>query len=351
MAESSNKTWRHRRNVTRPRKAKKQTLPAISESESLRGGRNWIDLPDDVTASILSQLSMFDILERAQKVCLTWRRICKDPMTWRAIHMEFHIHLRQQKIEGNFTSGKRNKHLRKFHNFNVHKMCHHAIDLSCGNLVDISIRNCGTDELLEHMTDSSRGIRRLSIVFSAYITMKGLSKVASKLPMLEDLAISYTPRISKSFGVLHSCEYLEVIGRSCPLLKSLKLNMHPGGMFNSIDNDDAFAIARTMHGLKNLQLFGNWMNHQGLHAILVGCPHLESLDLRQCTHLYLNSKGWGWRAIREGCSSHLQDLTTRRFEQITKLWLPDDSVHDYEHLAIDKIENRQYEEYNKDIMI
>ncbi|PRQ27963.1 putative leucine-rich repeat domain, L domain-containing protein [Rosa chinensis] len=48
-----------------------------------------------------------------------------------------------------------------------------------------------------------------------------------------------------------------------------------------------FAIAGTMHGLHHLMLLGNEMTNEGLCAILDGCPHLESLDLRQCLNLTL----------------------------------------------------------------
>ncbi|XP_004301173.1 PREDICTED: putative F-box/LRR-repeat protein 23-like [Fragaria vesca subsp. vesca] len=190
-------------------------------------------------------------------------------------------------------------------------MCHHAVHLSFGNLVDIRIRNCGTDELLQHMTDSSRGIRRLSIVFSAYITMEGVGKVASKIPLLEDLEISYTP-------------------------KQGRREEGEGDRFEPNDNRDAFAIAGTMHRLQNLQLFGNWLDHEGLHAILEGCPSLESLDLRQCIHLR-PSKQYGWRVRCE--------------EQIKNLRLPVDPIDDYEHIVIHRIVNRKYWEYMKDMMI
>ncbi|XP_004299010.1 PREDICTED: putative F-box/LRR-repeat protein 23 [Fragaria vesca subsp. vesca] len=337
MAPKTRQRRRYLR-INRPREPKKQTLS---------NSRNWIDLPDDITASILSRLSMFDILERAQMVCLTWRRICKDPLTWRTIRMEFDIHLPQEKVNGNFTSDKREKHLRK--SFSAHKMCRHAIHLSFGNLVDISIRNCGTDELHQHMTDSSRGIRRLSIVFSAHITMKGLSKVALKIPLLEDLEISYIPKSCNPFERYPYKEHesLQVIGHSCPLLKSLRWNKHEGDIFTFSDNCDAFAIARTMHGLQNLQLFGNWLSHQGLHDILEGCPRLESLDLRECIHLR-PSKQWGWRVKGR---SHLEDLRTRCFERIKNLRLPEDSTDDYEHIVIHGIVNTEYWEYMKDVMI
>ncbi|XP_004306415.1 PREDICTED: putative F-box/LRR-repeat protein 23-like [Fragaria vesca subsp. vesca] len=257
---------------------------------------------------------MFDILETAQRVCLTWRRICKDPMTWRTIRMEFDIQLSQQKIDDeNFTSDKEKEHLRKFDYFNARKMCHHAIHLSFGNLVDISIKNCGTDELLEHMTDSSTGIRRLRLVCSYGISDEGLIEVASKLPQLEDLDITYCRNLSH--------RPVEVLGRSCPLLRSFKLNKEWRKYSdNSLDeiiddegrrskDDEALAIAGTMHGLNHLQLFQNQLTNDGLKAILDGCPHLELLDLRSCFNLNL-----------EG------DLGRRCTEKIKRLFLPGDLI-------------------------
>ncbi|CDY21982.1 BnaC09g00880D [Brassica napus] len=48
---------------------------------------NWAELPSELTSSILRRLSSIDILENAQKVCTSWRGVCKDPAMWRKIDM------------------------------------------------------------------------------------------------------------------------------------------------------------------------------------------------------------------------------------------------------------------------
>jgi hypothetical protein len=40
--------------------------------------RNWLALPQDVTASILMRLEAFDILMSAQMVCSAWHNLCNE---------------------------------------------------------------------------------------------------------------------------------------------------------------------------------------------------------------------------------------------------------------------------------
>lgn len=96
---------------------------------------------------------------------------------------------------------------------------------------------------------------------------------------------SLLEELSCSNSLSQDC--LEVIGRSCPLLKSLNLeNLFfirriNAGLENSYDEDDkAFVIAKTMSGLRHLKLNGFFSNSGVLVAILDGCPLLESLNLR-----------------------------------------------------------------------
>ncbi|KAJ7969049.1 F-box protein [Quillaja saponaria] len=256
--------------------------------------RNWLELPQEVTSMILSKLGAIEILESAQKVCSQWRSISKDPLMWRTIDM---------------------RNLGDLHDmpYNLEKMCRHAIDRSCGQLVDINVEYFGTDELLEYITNSSSHLRRLRLVCCYYISDEGLIEIVAKLPLLEELDISIH-NLSK--------EPLEVVGRCCPLLKSVKLN-NQGYQHPSYEDDgDAFAIAQNMSKLRHLQIFGNKLTNYGLQAILDGCPHLESLDLRQCFNVSL-----------EG------DLGKICAEQIKVLRLPDDSTDDYEfHAAMDDME-------------
>jgi hypothetical protein len=97
--------------------------------------RNWLALPRDVTAAILMRLGVFEILTSAQMVCSPWHNLCKDPSMWRAVHM--------RNPEAPYWEFP----------YDLEKMCRHAVDRSCGQLVDINVENSGTDELLRHIAD------------------------------------------------------------------------------------------------------------------------------------------------------------------------------------------------------
>ncbi|KAE7996121.1 hypothetical protein FH972_000869 [Carpinus fangiana] len=249
------------------------------------GFRNWLELPRDLTESILLRLGAIEILTSAQWVCSPWRKLCKEPSMWLAIDM------RKPGDHWKFPQ--------------LEKMCREAVDRSCGQLVDIKVEDFGTDELLRHIADNSSQVKRLQLVRCYGISDEGLSEVAAKLPLLEELAISYC-QLSKSA--------LEDVGRSCPLLKSLKFNSREL-KYGEFD-EEALAIAKNMSELRCLQLYGNKLTNEGLHAILDGCPHLESLDLRRCFDV-----------------SFAGNLERRCAEQIKDLRLPHDSTDDYEFSA------------------
>lgn len=94
----------------------------------------WVELPEGVTEKILQKLGAFEILCTAQKVCTTWRRLCKDPSMWRVIDMRF------SGIGG----------LWEMENY-PDKMCIRAVDLSQGNAADINIEYFGSDGLLNYI--------------------------------------------------------------------------------------------------------------------------------------------------------------------------------------------------------
>ncbi|KAK8662010.1 hypothetical protein V6N13_091598 [Hibiscus sabdariffa] len=246
--------------------------------------RNWLELPPDVTASILSRLGAIEILNSAQKVCSQWRNICKDPSMWRSIDMR--------------NTGEREDGC-------IHeKMCFHAVDRSCGHLIDINIEYFGTDELLLHIAERSGHLKRLRL-FSCYSISDGtFGEVALKLPFLEELEI---------FICSISEHALEAIGRSCPLLKSLKYNLRY--CKDDVYDDEALAIAQSMPELRRLQLLGNGLTNKGLQAILDGCVRLEYLDLRQCLNVRLGK----------------EDLEKRCMERVKTLRRPYDSTHDCEY--------------------
>ncbi|XP_041994426.1 F-box protein SKIP19-like [Salvia splendens] len=92
---------------------------------------SWIDLPGDVTASILQRLGVEGMLTNAQKVCTTWWKVCKDPALWRVIDFS-------NPRQGIFND-----------EYNV--MCRHAVDRSQGQLVDLTIQYFGDDALLDYI--------------------------------------------------------------------------------------------------------------------------------------------------------------------------------------------------------
>jgi len=161
---------------------------------------------------------------------------------------------------------------------------------------------------------STNRLQWLRIANCYQISGKGLCDVANKLPELEELDIT-SRNLTK--------ESLEAIGRCCPLLKSLKLNVsNRRQLFER--NEDAFAIAETMSGLRRLQIIGSKMTDDGLLAILDGCPDLESLDLQEC-----------WYVKLEG------SLSKRCAEQIKDLRIP------YEYPSQDEIDYRLlYDDYS-----
>jgi len=110
-------------------------------------------------------------------------------------------------------------------------------------------------------------------------------------------------------------EDIESVGRYCPLLKSFTLNASKCttiGYSLSPDDCQALAISRSMPELWHLALILNPLTEVGLQAILDGCPHLVSLDLRYCN---IDLEG---------------DIGRRCRQQIVDLKQPHASTHDYE---------------------
>ncbi|CAN6808968.1 unnamed protein product [Brassica oleracea] len=248
---------------------------------------SWSELPTELTSSILQRLGAIEVLENAQKVCTSWRRVSKDPAMWRKIVM----------------------HNVEDLGYNLDIMYRHAVDRSQGGLVEIEIWDFGTDSLVNYIAYSSGNLRSLKLVKCYLVTDEGFTEALVKLPLFEELEVSY--------GSL-SRESLKSVAQSCPNLKTLKLN-HKGIKFyypRLFSDDDALAIAATMNGLRHLQLFGNNLTDDGLNAILDNCPNLEHLDLLQCFNVNI-----------------VGDLENRCSESIKVLRRPNDSIHDYPYDA------------------
>ncbi|VVB07128.1 unnamed protein product [Arabis nemorensis] len=233
--------------------------------------RNWAEMPPELLSSILLRLSVTEILDKAQRVCRSWRRVCKDPLMWRKIDMR-----NSETMDYDFEA-----------------ICRHAVDRSQGGLLEIRIEGFGSDSLLTYIADSnlrSLALRPIRLV-----------QAVAKLPLLEEL------EVSQSWRKLN----LKAIGHSCPLLKTLKLNCLVYRRSARNLDIDALAIAESIPKLRHLQLFGNCLTDVGVNVILDKCPHLEDLDLRKCFNV-----------------NFVGNLEKRCSERIKSLRRPDDSIAD-----------------------
>ncbi|XP_047309302.1 putative F-box/LRR-repeat protein 23 [Impatiens glandulifera] len=248
------------------------------------------NLSEDIIMLIMKKVGVVDILLNLQKVCRSWRNICKDPALWRSIDMHsnysYHIITCCSTTRINRTR------------YVMNDMIKHAIDRSCGQLIDIKLEKHFNVDILKYLTYRKNQLKRLQIVSCKKVTNKGLSKATKNMSSLEELHIY--------FGNITNAG-LKNIGRNCPRLKSLTFD-HQG---RSIPT----AIAKSMPELRHLSLFGNQISNRDLEAILDGCPHLESLDLRECFKLDLYGMPLGLR-----CSSSIKTLL-----------LPNDSIADYQY--------------------
>ncbi|KAM5566033.1 hypothetical protein ABKV19_019831 [Rosa sericea] len=85
--------------------------------------RDWTELPENAAESIFRRLGAIEVLENSQKVCMNWRRICKNnTQMWRAIDM---------RNDGDLQAM----------DYDLEVMCRHAVDRSRGELVDINIEH------------------------------------------------------------------------------------------------------------------------------------------------------------------------------------------------------------------
>ncbi|WOH09169.1 hypothetical protein DCAR_0728624 [Daucus carota subsp. sativus] len=242
--------------------------------------RNWVELPPELTSSILVRLGAVEVLMSARKVCKKWRQICSDPEMWRVVDIRYSDCERSPQLF---------KHVFK-----------KAVELSCGQLLHLHLQISGDHLLLPCVFDRLIQLRYLYLSCSSKIMSEGLSKMLERLPLLEELHLDCGCNIKKA---------IEIAGRCCPHLNSLKL-INKSYLFAKVGCDeDALAIAENMPGLRRLQLYGpNKMTSDGLLAILDNCPHLESLDV---CHNVANIK---------------PDLVRRLSQQIKDLRLSYDSV-------------------------
>ncbi|KAL7590949.1 putative F-box/LRR-repeat protein 23 [Lactuca sativa] len=201
---------------------------------------NWLNLPEELIANILQRLSFIEILNSASKVKSAKIRRC----------------------------GRSSM----YHNWII--IVSRVVLKSTISLIMLSSK-----------------MKRLYIKScDPELVTGGFIWAIKKLSQLEEFHLSRTYPTAKD---------IEDIGQNCPQLKSFSMNQvcqHP-------QNDDtALAIANNMPELRHLQVIGNCMTKIGLQAILNGCAHLESLDLRMCYYLRFGGK------FEKLCMARIKDL-------------------------------------------
>uniref|UniRef100_A0A803M4A3 F-box/LRR-repeat protein 15/At3g58940/PEG3-like LRR domain-containing protein n=1 Tax=Chenopodium quinoa TaxID=63459 RepID=A0A803M4A3_CHEQI len=144
----------------------------------------------------------------------------------------------------------------------------------------------GNDSRLELW---SKNLKHLRLWHYIRISDEALVEAVKKLPALEEVEI-----IMCKFRE----DTTEAIGHACPSLKAFSLNSVGSKTFNYTCNEEALAIAKTMHNLRNLQLIGNRMTNEGLKAILDGCPLLESLDIHYSYQACTDSEKYSGYKLR-----------------------------------------------------
>ncbi|KAL1555776.1 putative F-box/LRR-repeat protein 23 [Salvia divinorum] len=218
---------------------------AASSSSAAPASPPWIELPDDLTANILRRLSIEVIL----------------------MNEEFD------------------------------NVCRCTVDLSRGQLVDLKVMSYDQDYgFLNYVAKRSSQLRCLTLAGYDKIGAS-LTDAIKKLPRLEELHLIRMPPLS--------VEQLQTIGVFCPALKSFtyKEHWHKDCLVNRrFGARHAVAIGNTMPNLRHLRLWEQRMSNEGLEAILDGCPHLESLDLRRCNGLDLEG------ALGKRCSDRIKHM-------------------------------------------
>lgn len=191
---------------------------------------------------------------------------------------------------------------------------------------------------LMSLFNRSSQLKRLTLQDCIDISGEGLVKAVKKLPHLEELHLIIMEEMQASD--------IKAIGISCPILKSFSFNGRGSTQPNRelyLEDDEfsdssefALAIAKSMPNLCHLSLFADWMKNDGLEAILDGCPHLESLDLRQCFRLDLQQGALGKR-----CSKQIKHVKYPSDSISDIKWVVDDDDWDG-----DQLYSAQYSDYD-----
>uniref|UniRef100_A0A0D9VFJ0 F-box domain-containing protein n=1 Tax=Leersia perrieri TaxID=77586 RepID=A0A0D9VFJ0_9ORYZ len=245
----------------------------------------WADLPVDALLAVFERLGAVEVLMAAGVVCRSWLRVASnEPGLWRRL---------------DFTAGCFDPTV------DMEAMARAAVDRANGRLQHFSAERFATDALLSYIAKRTNCMKSLRLLNCLEISEKGLVAIGKTSPCLEELELT-----TCSVNIL-----LKDVGQAFPNLKCLRLNhrWYDVQLDEFRDNFHALGISCSMPKLCHLQLFANRLRNNALAAILDNCPHLESLDLRQCFNIKVDAE------LQAKCA-RLKDVR-----------LPNDSTKDYEY--------------------
>ncbi|CAM0911028.1 unnamed protein product [Alopecurus aequalis] len=162
-------------------------------------------------------------------------------------------------------------------------------------------------------------LKSLRLISCCGVSLDGFAELIGWFPLLEELELSQCPELVFQGQLRH--EVYEILEQACPQLKHFRLNKQYFDQFDGqrwiAGKDMNSQGIATMHELRSLQLFANDLTNEGLAAILENCPHLESLDLRHCFNVDMDSVDEEGKLLRDKCA------------RIKTVRLPRDSTDDY----------------------
>nr|CAB3482389.1 unnamed protein product [Digitaria exilis] len=186
--------------------------------------RNWSELPLDALSAIFAKLGVIEILMGPGLVCRSWLAAAKAPELWRFVDMT------HQDVV--FSKGP---------------------DVLCS--------------MAKVMIDRSDGLME-SFWALKFVTCGLVDYMAGRIHT-QWLDFDPSRDLIEMENQGYENEGRRILGES-------------HASWEARQNENAFAIAETMHELRLLQMGGNSLTDKGVHAILKGCPRLKFFDISKC---------------------------------------------------------------------